>query len=318
MAFTKQTGFFESSNGTDKCAYYIYLPAGPEIKGIIQISHGMCEYIERYEHFAYYLTDNGYIVCGNDHLGHGGSVKSNDDLGYFSPKDGWSHLVNDVHRFTLIMKKKYPSLPIFLIGHSMGSFIARLYISRFPSILRGAVFMGTGDDRALSEIGVRAARSVVALKGERHRSDKLNSLVFGLYNDRIPDRQTIYDWLTHDKEVVKKYVDDEKSNFVFTAMGFVDLTTLLRRVSSEKWVQKVPKNLPVLFAAGTADPVGSYGKGVLNVYENLIEAGCNADIKLYPGARHELINETIKKIVFDDILTWIGRIINGHMGYCEF
>ena len=259
MAYEKLTGTFESSNGTDNCAYYIYVPVLPMnvgYKGIIQISHGMCEYIERYEHFADFLTSHGYIVCGNDHLGHGNSVRSNDDLGFFAEKDGWSHLVNDLHRMTMIMKKKYPALPYILIGHSMGSFVARLYLTRFPNELTCAVIMGTGDDKALSEIGVRATRSVVSLKGERFRSDKLNTLIFGVYNDKIKDCQTIYDWLTHDRDVVKKYIDDEKSNFVFTASGFVDLTTLLRRVSSQQWAEKVPKKLPVIFMAGTADPVG--------------------------------------------------------------
>lgn len=318
MAFDKQTGTFESSNGTDKCAYYIYVPTTAIIRGIIQISHGMCEYIERYEHFAEFLTAKGYIVCGNDHLGHGNSVKSNDDLGYFSQKDGWSHLVNDLHRMTILMKNKYPALPYILIGHSMGSFIARLYLTRFPNELCCAVIMGTGDDKALSEIGVRATQSVKAVKGERFRSDKLNTLIFGVYNDRIKNSKTIYDWLTHDTEVVKKYMDDEKSNFVFTASGFVDLTTLLRRVSSAEWAQKVPKKLPIILMSGTADPVGGYGKGVRNVYGKLIDEGCNVDIKLYPGARHELVNETMKEIVFDDILNWIDRKVNGLTGNYEF
>ena len=156
------------------------------------------------------------------------------------------------------------------------------------------------------------------MKGERFRSDKLNTLIFGVYNDKIKDCQTIYDWLTHDREVIKKYIDDEKSNFVFTASGFVDLTTLLRKVSSQRWAEKVPKKLPVIFMAGTADPVGGYGKGVRNVYAKLIDEGCNVDIKLYPGARHELVNETMKEIVFDDILTWIERKVGGMTGNYEF
>ena len=318
MAYMKYSGHFNSSNGVDKCAYCIYTPQIEPYKGIIQISHGMCEYIERYEHFAEFFVNRGYIVCGNDHLGHGKSAATNDDLGYFAEKDGWSHLVNDLHRFTLIMKNKYKSLPYFLLGHSMGSFVARLYITRFPNELNGAIILGTGDDKALSEIGVRATRSVATLKGERFRSTKLNTLIFGVYNDRIEDKQTVFDWLTHDREVVKKYMDDEKSNFIFTASGFVDLTTLLRRVSSDEWVKNVPNKLPILIASGTADPVGGYGKGVLNVYERLINAGCNVDIKLYPGARHELINETMKEIVYDDLLIWIQRKKNGRTGNYEF
>lgn len=227
MAYEKLTGTFESSNGTDNCAYYIYVPVLPMnvgYKGIIQISHGMCEYIERYEHFADFLTSHGYIVCGNDHLGHGNSVRSNDDLGFFAEKDGWSHLVNDLHRMTMIMKKKYPALPYILIGHSMGSFVARLYLTRFPNELTCAVIMGTGDDKALSEIGVRATRSVVSLKGERFRSDKLNTLIFGVYNDKIKDCQTIYDWLTHDRDVVKSISMMKRA---ISCLRQADLLTLL-------------------------------------------------------------------------------------------
>ncbi|MBQ2798498.1 MAG: alpha/beta hydrolase [Ruminiclostridium sp.] len=318
MRFSKTSGHFDSSNGVNKCAYYVYVPAGGELKGIIQISHGMCEHIGRYEHFVEFLTDNGYIVCGNDHLGHGNSVSSKDDYGYFAEKDGWSFLVNDLRRLTMIMKRKFPTLPYFMIGHSMGSFIARLYASRFPDELTALVILGTGDDKALGELGVRAARSVAALKGGHFRSEKLNNLMYGVYNDRIENKQTIFDWLTHDQEIVKKFIDDEKTNFMFTASGFVDLTTLLRRISSSQWVAKVPKNLPILFASGTADPVGNYGKGVINVYEKLINEGCNADIKLYPGARHELINETMKEVVFNDILCWIERKRTGYTGNYEF
>ncbi len=318
MAFLKQNGLFDSSNGVDRCAYYIYSPVADTPKGIIQLSHGMCEYVERYEHFAEFLTSRGYIFCGNDHLGHGNTAGTKDDLGYFAPNDGWKFMVKDLHRMTLIMKKKHPSLPVVLIGHSMGSFLARLYITHYAKELCCAVILGTGDDKALSELGVRATQSVAAVKGERFRSSKLYNLIFDFYNERIKDKQTVFDWLTHDKEVVKKYIDDEKSNFVFTASGFVDLTTMLKKVSSAEWVKKVPKDLPLILMSGTADPVGNYGKGVLNVYEKLIAAECNADIKLYRGARHELVNETMKEIFFEDLINWIDGKVSGDTGKYEF
>ncbi|MCH5325328.1 MAG: alpha/beta hydrolase [Eubacterium sp.] len=310
MPYIKHSGSFNSSNGTDRCAYYVFLPHTEPYKCIIQISHGMREHIGRYEDFARFLTDRGYIVCGNDHLGHGNTAKSPDDLGYFAPKDGWSYLINDLHRLTVIMKNKYPSLPYVMIGHSMGSFIARLYAVRFSDELDAAIFMGTGDDKALSELGVRAARSASAINGERHRSDRLNTLIFGAYNERIKDRRTDYDWLSRDSAAVDGFMSDEKCDFIFTCSAFVDLTVLLSRVSSKKWAEQFPKELPVLLAAGTDDPVGGYGKGVLKVYEKLLAQGCHADIKLYPGARHELLNETIKNDVYNDLLWWTERAIS--------
>ncbi len=309
MPYSKFTGGFNSSNGKDKCAYYVYVPKKEPFKGIIQISHGMREHIGRYDRFAEFFTDNGFIVCGNDHLGHGNTAATPDDLGYFAHKDGWSYLVNDLHRLTLIMKNRYRDLKYILFGHSMGSFAARLYCTRFPNVLDAAVFMGTGDDKALSEIGVRAARSAVALNGERYRSERLNSVIFGAYNERIPDRRTDYDWLSHDEKVVDDFLSDEKCDFIFTCSAFVDLTMLLNRVSSKKWAEQMPVDLPILLEGGTEDPVGNYGKGVLKVFEKLIDNGCRADIKMYHGARHELLNENIKEQVYHDLLTWIEYAI---------
>lgn len=310
MPYIKHSGQFNSSNGSDRCAYYVFTPHTEPYKGIIQISHGMREYIERYENFARFFTDRGYIVCGNDHLGHGNTAKGPDGLGYFAPNNGWSFLVNDLHRLTVIMKNKYPSLPHVLLGHSMGSFVARLYAARFPNALNAAIFMGTGDDKTLSEIGVRAARSACAINGEHARSEKLNTLIFGAYNERIKDQRTNYDWLSRDSEAVDRFLSDEKCDFIFTCSAFVDLTILLSRVSSKKWAEQMPKELPILLISGTGDPVGRYGKGVIKVYEKLIGQGCRADIKLYPNARHELMNETIKCDVFNYLLFWTEQALS--------
>lgn len=309
MAYTKYTGSFNSSNGTDRCAYYICVPKTEPYVGIIQISHGMREHLGRYVEFAKFFTDRGYIVCGNDHLGHGNTAKSPNDYGYFAPKDGWSYLVNDLHRMTLIVKNKYPNLPLIIFAHSMGSFVARLYAVRFPNAANAAAYYGTGDDKALAEIGVRAARSAAAINGERERSEKLNSLIFGAYNSRIDDPRTNFDWLTRDEAKVDAFLADEKCDFNFTCSGFVDLTILLNRSSSKKWAQQMPTDMPILLGAGTADPVGDYGKGVLKVFEKLIDNGCHVDIKLYHDARHELISETIRDEVYWDLAVWLEYAI---------
>lgn len=308
MNFTKITETFPSTNRVDTITYYVYLPE-EKPRGIIQISHGMCEYIARYEDFADFLTSKGFIVVGNDHLGHGKSVSADEKLGYFAEKNGWLYLVKDLHKLTRIVKQKYPDLPYFLLGHSMGSFAARVYIAHYGYELDGVLLLGTGDGLALSSVGTRVARSVVRAKGEFFRSKRLNQMVFGMYNDRIKNHKTDYDWVTSDIEHIEKYANDNLCNFIFTASGFVDLTAMLEYISRNRWAQAVPKNLPILLAAGTGDPVGSYGKGVMRVYDKLIDNQCSVDIKLYPNARHELINETIRADVYEDLLWWIEKVM---------
>lgn len=259
MNYKKTTGYFPSTNGTDKIAYYIYTPE-TDIRGVVQISHGMCEYIGRYEEFAGFLTGKGFVVCGNDHLGHGGSVSSEENLGYFAEDEGWQYLPKDLFRFTRIMKRRFPGKPYILFGHSMGSFIARLYMTVYGDELDGAVIAGTAEE-ILEKLGLGIAKSIAAVKGERFRSERLNRLLFGLSNEMIPNHRTDFDWVTRDEKIVDKYVADTKCNFVFTASGFIDLIKLLEKVSEPLWAHLVPKNLPIFIVSGDADPVGNYGRG---------------------------------------------------------
>lgn len=310
MNYTKSTGFFPSTNGTDNIAYYIYTPKKKsDIRGVIQISHGMCEYIVRYEEFADFLTGKGFVVCGNDHLGHGASVSSEEDLGYFAEDEGWQYLPKDLFRFTRIMKRSFPGKPYILFGHSMGSFIARLYITSYGDELDGAIIAGTSGGEILEKLGLGIAKSIAVVKGERFRSEKLNKLLFGLSNEMIPDHRTDFDWVTRDEEIVDKYVADTKCNFVFTASGFIDLIKLLEKVSDPLWAHLVPKKLPLFLVSGDADPVGNYGKGVEHVYESLNEVGCNVEMRLYEDARHEVLNEINRDEVYSDILAWIEKTL---------
>lgn len=321
MDFIKTTGFFESTAGDGEkksCKYYIYEPENHKSKAIVQISHGMCEYIERYEEFAELLVCWGFLVCGHDHIGHGKSVGSEEELGYFSKKNGWSALVDDLHTMTRLIKERYPGLPVILLGHSMGSFVARLYLTRYPNEARCAVIMGTGNAKLLSSLGIAASRLVGLFKGERHRSRLLSVLIFGSYNKRISKPETPMDWLTHDKAIVKRYLEDRRCSFTFTASAFKDLTTLLNRVSGKSWARSYPKRLPTLIISGTGDPVGSYGRGVLKVYSRLAEEGCCVDIKLYPNGRHELLNETIRSEIQRFILCWMEEALRGAPGPCDY
>lgn len=309
MNYTKEVHKTKSSNGQTNITYYIYKPLD-EPKAILQISHGMCEYLERYEDFIDFLTGNRILVCGNDHLGHKNSVVSKDKLGYFAPKDGWKYLVKDLAKITYIMKDSYPNLPYFLLGHSMGSFIARLYISQFSSFVDGTIICGTAGSNPLIDFASLLTTLVYKIKGEFYRSSFINKLMFGSYNKKYKTVRTNSDWITKDEAIVDKYVNDEYCTFIFTTSAFCDLVKLLKTVSSDSWYNAIPKNLPIFLISGDMDPVGNYGKGILEVERRLKERNLeDLTTKLYKDDRHEILNETDRQIVYQDILNWIDNRI---------
>ena len=308
MGYTKFFDKYISSNNNDFIKYFIFYPEEPP-KAVLQISHGMCEYIERYEPFADFLTSKGIIVCGNNHLGHKGSAERDEELGYFAPKDGWTYLAKDLHKLTELMKDKHPRLPYFLLGHSMGSFVARDYISKFGDELDGVLISGTSGNNPLSGFGILLANILIKTKGGKYRSNLLNKASFAGYN-KYTEKRTKSDWLTRDQSIIDKYIDDKYCNFIFTAKGFNDLFHLLNYVSSDEWPLLIPKELPVYIFSGDKDPVGSYGKGVKEVYDKLASAGLkDVSLKLYEGGRHEMLNETNRQEVYEDILKWLSERI---------
>ena len=213
---------YKSANGVSNVTYYILVPEGVEVRGIVQLSHGMCEYFSRYTAFAKYLCGLGFIVCGNDHIGHGASVSRTADLGFFAARDGWKYLVEDVKHLTDLMQRRYPDLPYFLLGHSMGSLIARLYLLDYGEKLSGCILIGTVGPIAASGSIVHLADSVARSRGITYRSGLLSNLVFKGFNRKIKQPKTVFDWLSRDEAVVSLYQSDEKCNFVFTATGFRD------------------------------------------------------------------------------------------------
>ncbi len=305
MNYSKEVHTFKSSNGCNDVTYYIYKPLNPP-KAILQISHGMCEYVERYEYFINFMTGQDILVCGNDHIGHKNSVASKQDLGYFAPKDGWTFLPKDLAKLTNIMKEEYKDLPIFLFGHSMGSFIARTYIAEYGDLINGAIICGTAGTNPILGLGTFLISMVKTLKGERYRSKFLDNIMFGSYNKKYEKVRTSKDWLTRDEAIVDKYLKDEYCMFIFTTSAFHDLSMLLGYVSSDSWYKAVPKNLPLYLISGSMDPVGEFSKGVLEVKERL-EAQKLSDFsfKLYQDYRHEILNEIGKEEAYGDILSFI-------------
>lgn len=307
----KEEFYYDSTSKTTKIHAVRYIPDG-EIKAILQIAHGMVEYIERYEAFALYLTSQGFLVTGNDHLGHGKSVNSKEEWGYFAKDDGNRAVLYDIYELTTITKEKYPNVPYFLLGHSMGSFYARQYLCEFGKELDGAVIMGTGcQPLALVQFGRLLTKSISLFKGWYYRCSFVNNIAFGSYNKHFEPARTTKDWLSKDTAIVDKYVADERCNFIFTLNAYYNMFTGISRLYDKKLLSQMPKDLPVFFVAGEEDPVGDYGKGVLKAADMVKKAGMkNVSVKLYPADRHEILNETDREQVYEDLYRWLEKSIN--------
>ena len=306
----KENIYFESRDGVSKLHAIVWSDETKKPIGILQIIHGMAEYIDRYDDFARFMVEKGFVVVGDDHLGHGDSVGENGTFGYFCKKDPATVLVRDEHRLKKLMEAKYKGVPYYILGHSMGSFIARNYLNRYGSGIQGMIVMGTGNQ---SKALLSASKVLVGLTGffcgEKHVAKFINKLAFGTYNRAIEDAKTNVDWLTKDETIVDKYIADERCGFTFTVNGFRGLFELIYRLQKPKNFVNIPKQIPVFFVSGEEDPVGDYGEGVIGAKNDLVRAGLeNVSMKLYPGDRHEILNETDKDIVYQDIYEWLESI----------
>lgn len=312
MSFLKKEISFPSSDGVHTVFGYAYIPETAEPKGILQVSHGMIDHIQRYQILAEYLTEKGYILAGNDHLGHGRTANGNDvDLGHFSDEGGIDFLLSDLKRMNEKLKEEFPSLPVFLMGHSMGSFLSRLYTEKYPQSIRGHIIHGTGGPMgAILPLGKALVKAISFFKGKRYRSKFVAGLAFSGYNKYFKKENSIYSWLTRDLPLVCHRGEDKFTSFIFTVTAYHDLFTMVGSSNSDKWFKNYPQNMKTLILSGDMDPVGNYGKGPSFVFKKLIENGsAETLIKLYPDARHELFNETCREEVFSDICSWMDEII---------
>ncbi|MCM1365485.1 MAG: lysophospholipase [Ruminococcus sp.] len=311
MKAVKNEFNFKSVSGLADIHAASYVPEDKDsVKAVIQIAHGMAEHLERYEPFADMLCENGFAVYINDHIGHGLSVSSKDELGYFGEKDGWKNFIEDCHQLTEIAKKEFPDKPYIFFGHSMGSFVSRSFTAKYANELTGAVFCGTSGPNPGAAAGIVIANLISKIKGTHYRSKMIDSIAFGSYNKKFEGR-TNFDWLSRDNEQVDKYIADDLCGFLFTACGYRDMFSLLNSVSSKEWFANYPKQLPVLIISGAMDPVGNYSKGVKQVYDGLKNAGKdNVTMHLYENGRHEILNE---KACFEqictDLISWADSII---------
>lgn len=301
---------FPSATQTGDIFVRSWSPENGEIKAVLQITHGMAEHGERYEEMGRYLCEAGYALIINDHAGHGKSVKSKDELGYFNGDFNKAGIgfVEDAHKVTLLAKEEFGK-PVILMGHSMGSFVARHYVTKYSDDIIGAIFCGTCGPNPAAGAGIAVANLIEKIKGPKFKSQLINNMAFGLYNKRCEGR-TAFDWLSVNKENIDRYIADDYCGFMFTVSGFKNLFELLKFVNESKWFGAVPAVLPMYLIAGTEDPVGLYGKGVEAVYNKLKESGHNnVDIKLYDGLRHEIHNEDSRFTVYADIIKWCDSLM---------
>ncbi len=301
---------FLSNDGKTAVHAVKWMPEDTNIKAILQISHGMVEFIERYVVFAEFLTAQGYMVVGHDHIGHGASVASKEDWGYFCEGNPSDVVIEDMHKLRTLIQEEYPQYPYFMLGHSMGSFMLRKYLAFHPEKLRGAIIMGTGFIPAgLTRVALGLTACVTKIRGSKHRSKLIQSLAFGAdYKDfDMTGEQPEKSWLTKDVEVVKTYYNEPRCTYMFTVNGYKGLFEAVQFSCNPENTAKIPKKLPVFIVSGEQDPVGGLGKGVKQVYDMHKECGAlDVTYKLYEDDRHEILNETDKQVVFEDILAWMN------------
>ena len=302
-----RTDFYFPSCGKGMIHGSRWEPQGKPV-AVLQIVHGVAEHTGRYDEFASYMAEKGFLVVAEDHMGHGASVSDNGTLGVF--EGGWHKAVADVHRLLSYTRMECPDVPYILLGHSMGSFMVRTLLCKYPkcgasaAILSGTAWM----HRGIINSGIAAATLVGKHQGFEKPSKMLNNLMFGGYNRKIEHQCTEFDWLTRDQRVVDAYIADPLCGFTMTAALTKDMLTGMLYIQEQEHLNAMAKNLPVFFIAGADDPVGNYGEGVKQTAQAFVKAGMeNVSMRLYPLCRHEVLNELNRKEVFGNILDWLGK-----------
>lgn len=274
--------------------------------GVLQIVHGMAEYIDRYDNFAKYMTEHGFNVIGHDHLGHGHSVSDERDYGFFAEENGDKIIIEDMHSVTQFAREKWEELPNFILGHSMGSFCLRQYLTKYSNDVFGAIIMGTGwIPSAAALLGKTIATNTCKSKGSHTVNPLLIKLTLEPYNKPFAPARTNCDWLSRDEKQVDLYVNDKLCGFDFTAGAYKDFFTILEKIAKNRQLIGMRKSLPILITSGSVDPVG--GKKACEKL-NAQYKRCGIDdvtLKLWENDRHEILNELDKSDVYQYIYNWL-------------
>lgn len=302
---------FPSADGATTLYGRIWVPDHGAPKAVLQLVHGIAEHIGRYDRFARFMSDHGYLVCAEDHLGHGNTPENAEDLGYTADKDGWVKMTDNVRALHERITPQYPGIPYFILGHSMGSFLTRSYLIRYPGTVDACALLGTGQQpESVLKTGLAACRLEQIRLGKRGRSKLLQSLCFGAYNSQFKPNRTESDWVCSVDEVVDAYIADPFCQVMPTVTLMRDMLTGIRFNQQAENLAKMDKTTPVFFLSGDQDPVGGNGKGVRVAYQSFLDAGCShVRLKLYPGGRHEMLNEHNWQDVYDELLSWFDQQI---------
>lgn len=292
---------------------YTWEPEQESPRAVLVISHGMSENMARYDDFANFMAQQGIFVAGKDHLGHGATAQSSEGLGYFGPVE-YDNIQNaDFHKLVHLVRAMHPKTPLFILGHSMGSFLVREYITEHGEDLNGAIVCGSGD---MNNISVSFGRMLVdfmsLFKGQTFRSRFVQKMMFGKFNSHIPNPRTPMDWLTRDTHVVDEYMRQRDNGFIFTLNGFMHMLLNISRVSQKQTFEKTPESLPILLIGGGEDPLGDWGRALPKLGKKYRAAGVgDVEVKLYPNDRHEVLNELDRDQVYADILEWMDLHLHG-------
>ena len=301
----KEKFSFQDSQG-NSIASYKWVPEG-KLNAVLLIIHGMAEYSERYENFALALNKNGYGVYMSDIIGHGKSVKTKEDLGHF-PVNGFKVIVENIHELNKIIKREQTNIPIAIMGHSMGSFLTQSYICTYGKEVDGCILSGTAGKQGITALGAVVSKICKTIQGPRKKSNFLDKLSFGKYNNAFKPNRTNFDWLSTDTVEVDKYINDPLCGFICTTGFFYELSSSINKLYDKNKIKDIPKQLPIYIFGGDKDPVGGKTKSVLtliNMYNYLKIK--DLEYFFYKNGRHEMLNESNKNEVINDIITWLDK-----------
>lgn len=304
----KNEFYYPSADGKTQIHAIEWIPDG-EVKMILQMCHGMVEYIDRYHEFAEFLAERGIYVVGHDHLGHGESVIGVEKLGFFAETNGNACVIADIHQLRMKTEQKYPDIPYCMLGHSMGSFLLRQYIGMHGDGLAGAVIMGTGHQPwALLAVGKMFCRITAVFKGWEYRSRFVDQAAFGGFNRKFRKETDGSNWISRNPENARRHEEDPLCTFMFTINAYYNMFCGIQAVNRQEKAGKISKVLPVFFVSGQNDPVGNFGKSVENVSKKYKECGIkDVELKLYSEDRHEILNEVDREMVYQDIYEWMKK-----------
>lgn len=315
---TKNEFYYLSADGKTEIHALKWMPEGKPV-AVLQIAHGVTEYIERYEELAEFFTKRGFIVTGNDHLGHGASIAPNGFPMYFGPAGSWDYVVEDIHACKEKIQNEYPEIPYCILGFSLGSFVVRTYLIRYPKMADVVVIVGTGQTPPIQIALAKFLADKEAEKyGEEQTSPLIKKLTFETYNKKFSPNRTEMDWLCSDNASLDRYIASPLRGKYMSAGLFRELLSGMAYTGKAEQVRKMNKHTPVLFVSGGDDPVGSCGKGVKRAYKSFLKAGLvDVNMKLYPGLRHDVLHEACREEIYNYIYQWLRSRINGVLSKTE-